>query len=1062
MANKTRLCLLVLLAAPLASAQLVLPSVHRDVHHDVSAPLREQARDAAGRRTATKQQEARDEDADRRTEVEDSTSENSKENAPFKDVPEVVSGKAERASLRTADGVLPGASVGVTTLLNFDGLTDTNVWSVPDTDGAVGDTQYVQWVNVQYAVYDKTTGKKLLGPLKGTTLWNGFGGPCETANSGDPIAQFDKIAHRWVLTQHATPSGGPNYNCVAVSTTSDATGNYYRYAFQLSSYYPDYPKLSVWPDAYYLTLDELDSGQHFDLMGAMACALDRGAMLKGAAAQSVCFSISGTTYHSLLPADLDGKIAPPAGSPNYLLSLGTNALNMWQFHVDFQNTSNSTFTGPTTIPVNGFIRACNGQVCVPQSGTTQTLDSLADRLMWRLAYRHFADGHESLVTNHAVGSSYSSIRWYEIQNPGGTPEVVQQGTINPDSNYRWMGSVAMDQVGDIATGYSLSSATTEPAIYINGRQASDPLNTMEGEALIFAGAGSQTGSNRWGDYSSMTVDPIDDCTFWYTGEYLPTSGSYNWSTRITSFKFPGCSSAQAPVSLVPSTLFFGNQPAGTTSVGQTITLTNNQGVALNVSNVASNGDYSETDNCQPSVGAGASCTITVKFAPTLGGIRTGQLTVNDDAGNNPQIANLTGTGTTPTVNLSSNHLFFGLHALGSTSGIQTVTVTNKGQAPLNVSSIAASGNYLESDTCVGNPVAPHNTCTVSVQFSPSVLGGNNGYLTLSDNAPGTPHLIEVSGSGDPPLTLSPAIFGFGAVAVGNTSTPQTLTLTNLSTNPVNFTYSASGSYSAVAGGTSPCGTSLLAGNSCTLQITFSPTTNGSVNGAVSVVHNAADSPQASGLFGTGSGGSTPPLSFQSTTLSFGSVLLGTTSGAKTVLVTNVSGSPITFSSVTGSADYSVSGCTGTLGAGKQCKVTVSFTPTLGAAISGAITFNDSAAISPQSIYLNGTGLLPVGLSPTSLTFAGQGVGTTSAAQTITVTNFQFTNSLTISGISASGDYTAVPGGSNPCGASVPARGSCTVSVTFSPTVKGAIGGAATITYNAGASPQIVELTGTGQ
>ncbi len=431
MKSKAQLFLLLsLFPTPLLSGQTAAPTVRRDVKHDTSAPLRELARHAAprGAQAATEAAEAR-------------------ENAAFKNQPDDSAAVPVFGALSAAP-----AAVGVNMLLNFDGITDTSSWSVPDNDGAVGDTQYVQWVNVQYAVYDKATGRRLLGPLAGTTLWSGFGGTCQTANSGDPIVQFDKIAHRWVLTQHAAPSGSPGYDCVAVSTTPDATGSYYRYAFQLTGFYPDYPKLGVWPDAYYLTIDQLNQSQGYVQVGAMACGLERAAMLAGNAAQAICFTTSGATYHSLLPADMDGTIAPPAGSPNYMLNLGTNALNLWQFHVDFQTPANSTFSGPTSLLVNAFLRACNGRVCVPQAGTTQTLDSVADRLMWRLAYRHFADGHESLVTNHAIGSTNAGVRWYEIQDPGGSMTIVQQGVINPDANYRWMGSIAMDQSGDIAVG----------------------------------------------------------------------------------------------------------------------------------------------------------------------------------------------------------------------------------------------------------------------------------------------------------------------------------------------------------------------------------------------------------------------------------------------------------------------------------------------------------------------------------------------------------------------------------------------------------------------------------
>lgn len=459
----------------------------------------------------------------------------------------------------------PGPKVSTTSGLNFAGIGDTsNTPANPcncapsDTNGAVGATQFVQWVNTAFAVYDKTTGGRVMGPTAGNTLWSGFGGGCQTNNDGDPIAQYDKIANRWVLTQFSV-STTPFLQCIAVSTTSDATGTYNRYAFSFgNTQFPDYPKLGVWPDAYYMSFNIFNNGQTF--AGAKACAFDRNAMLTGAAATSVCFQES-TSVASLLPSDLDGASTtlggpgstsstglPPAGSPDFFLNFGTNSLNLFKFHVDFTTPSNSTFTGPTVIAVAAFTAACSGGgSCIPQPNTNNQLDSLADRLMYRLAYRHFSDGHESLVVTHSVtvsGNRHSSVtglRWYELRNPNGTPTVFQQGTYAPDSNSRWMGSIAMDQVGDIAIGYSVSSSSVFPSIRYTGRVPTDALGTLEAENSILAGSGSQTGTlHRWGDYSSISVDPVDDCTFWYTTEYLQASGSFNWSTQIASFKFPGC------------------------------------------------------------------------------------------------------------------------------------------------------------------------------------------------------------------------------------------------------------------------------------------------------------------------------------------------------------------------------------------------------------------------------------------------------------------------------------------------------------------------------------------
>jgi hypothetical protein len=407
----------------------------------------------------------------------------------------------------------------------------------PDTTGAAGATQFVQWVNLDFAVFDKSTGNLVAGPTAGNTLWSGFGGPCETSNNGDPIAQYDKAAGRWVLAQPVFSA--PYMYCIAVSTTSDATGTYNRYAFDMPNF-PDYPKLGVWPDGYYASFN-MFSGNSF--VGARACAFQRSAILSGAAASMVCFQQS---VASLLPSDLDGATTPPAGSPNFFVNFGSNSLNLFRFHVDFATPANSTFTGPVNIPVAAFTEACGGGACIHQPSTNQKLDSLGDRLMYRLAYRN-RSGTESLLVNHSVfvsGNRHSQVdgvRWYEIRTPNGTPTVFQQGTFSPDSTSRWMGSIAMDKVGNIVVGYSASSGTVFPAIRFTGRVPTDPLDTLEGENSIQTGAGSQLPNlSRWGDYSSMSVDPADDCTFWYTTEYLMNSGIFNWSTRIASFKLQGC------------------------------------------------------------------------------------------------------------------------------------------------------------------------------------------------------------------------------------------------------------------------------------------------------------------------------------------------------------------------------------------------------------------------------------------------------------------------------------------------------------------------------------------
>ena len=515
-------CFLLLgLSAVTAFAQV---EVQTATHHDVSKPLRDMP-------TTSRDSSVKMERPLRLLHTPYSTSPNT---------PDPV--------LQTS--ALPAA--GTTPGLNFAGVGNgdygfTPNAAPPDTNGAVGATQYVQWVNESFAVFDKSTGAIAPGfPKAGNTLWTGFGGNCETRNDGDPIVQYDKAAGRWVFTQFSVPNGGPYEQCVAVSTTSDATGTYNRYSFNYGTVqFIDYPKLGVWPDAYYVTYNIFNNGQTFG--GAKLCAWDRTSMLAGAAATQQCFQLS-SSFGGVLPSDLDGATAPPAGSPNFLLNFGANVLNQWKFHVDWTTPANSTLTGPFTIPVASFTEACGGGTCVPQSGTSNKLDSLGDRLMYRLAYRNRA-GTESLVVNHSVkasGNKHSEVdgvRWYELRNPNGASgaTLFQQGTYSPDSTSRWMGSIAMDKVGNIAVGYSASSSSSFPGIRYAIRVPTDPLGTLEAENTILTGNGSQTGGlHRWGDYSAMTVDPTDDCTFFYTNEYEKTSGSFNWSTQIGSFKVPSC------------------------------------------------------------------------------------------------------------------------------------------------------------------------------------------------------------------------------------------------------------------------------------------------------------------------------------------------------------------------------------------------------------------------------------------------------------------------------------------------------------------------------------------
>ncbi len=524
----------------------------------------------------------------------------------------------------------------------------------------------------------------------------------------------------------------------------DATGTYNRYSFQYSNF-DDYPKMGVWPDAYYETFNMFAGGTTF--VGADACAYDRTAMLTGTAATQVCFQ-QGTSVGGLLPSDLDGTTAPPAGSPNYMLYFGTNNLNLFKFHVDFTTPANSTFTGPTVINVAAFSPLCGGGTCVPQPGTSQQLDSLADRLMYRLAYRNFGT-HESLVVNHSVvAGSGGGVRWYEIQNPSGTPTVAQQSTFAPDSNYRWMGSVAMDQSGDLAVGYSVSSSSISPSVRFAGRVPTDPASTLESEVSIISGGGSQNGSlSRWGDYSAMQVDPVDDCTFWFTEEYMATTGSFNWNTRIANFKFPSCGGTATPdftIGAAPNSLTVTQGSSGTSTI--TVTSLNgfNAATTLSASGLPSGVTATfSTNPVTPPANGSASSTLTLdRFIDGDDGHRYGDhhwhagstthattiaLTVNTAAqpnftiGASPSSVTIAQAGNgTSTVTITSQNSFSSattLSATGLPSGVTAAFSTNPVTPPAN-------GSATSTLTLTASATATTGTATVTVT-------GTSGSLTHS-------------------------------------------------------------------------------------------------------------------------------------------------------------------------------------------------------------------------------------------------------------------------------------------------------------------------------------------
>jgi hypothetical protein len=474
------------------------------------------------------------------------------------------------------------------TSLNFEGIDFPGVvcnCAPPDTNGEVGATQYVQIVNEGYQVWNKSTGASVYGPVAITTIWSGFGGVCQLSGDGDPVVLYDQLANRWLVSQFAG-SGTPTDECIAVSTTSDATGAWYRYDFHLGSNFFDYPKLAVWPDGYYMSMNVFNAAGTA-WIGSQPFVFDRTKMLAGQAATYQSTGNLGTTSDPILPADLDGSALPPSGAPETFVRWPqfTGTYQTYHYHVDWVAPANSTFTTFASPAAAPFTAACAN--CVTQPSGGYGLDTLADRLMFRLTYRNVG-GHESVVGNYTVASGgVTGIRWFELRNVTSGPETVfQESTYQPDSTYRWMGSAAMDHAGNIAIGYSKSSGSVYPSIAIASRTPAMLPGTMGTETILLAGAGAQTTYNRWGDYTSLRIDPSDDTTFWYTNEYYSKNSpffNFNWSTAIASFT-AGASTTAPDFSITetPTSLTIKRGSSASTSV--TVTASNgSSSVNLSVS-----------------------------------------------------------------------------------------------------------------------------------------------------------------------------------------------------------------------------------------------------------------------------------------------------------------------------------------------------------------------------------------------------------------------------------------------------------------------------------------------
>lgn len=650
---------------------------------------------------------------------------------------------------------LPGADQQISTegvssiinmpspIQNFSGL-DFNNWGAgwpPDTVGDVGPNHFIQAVNTSIGIYNKTGTQ--LAAFTFNTLWNGAGSGtvCDNTNRGDPTVVYDPLADRWIVADFAFTGGGttpPFYECVAVSKTGDpVNGGWWLYAIRADDaghpWLPDYPKMGVWPDGIYMTANMFDSS--FNYKGVRVFAFNRTDLESGATVRMVIVDISNTNYFSLMPSNLRGT-SPPAGRENLLVSESNTAFafEVWKFHVDYIG-GGSTFTGPTNVSQTSYTVAA-ATVPTPQN----SLDSLRERIMMQNQYRNIA-GTESLWVNHTVrtpSSGPTGIQWAQINVTGGTivtTPVQQQifGNLSSDGIHRWMGSLGVDKDGNMAIGYSAANASNNPSIRYDGRLATDPAGTLsQGEATLISGGGSQQGNcgggvcQRWGDYSAMSVDPTDDCTFWYTTEYYASNG-LNWQTRIGSFKFPSCGASCPTITFTTTSV----NPSCNGGSDGSITVSASGGVppysyskdnganyqASNVFTGLAAGTYNvivkDSNNCT-SAASPVSLTnppaitfTTTKVDPACPGNSNGTITVNASGGTGTLVYSKDNG-----VNYQASNVFNGLSA-----GTYNIVVKD-----------ANNCTTAASPVTLNDPVPISFTTT---KVDPACPGNSNGAITVN-------------------------------------------------------------------------------------------------------------------------------------------------------------------------------------------------------------------------------------------------------------------------------------------------------------------------------------------
>lgn len=677
--------------------------------------------------------------------------------------PENVSHDSDKAMARQSLVPMPSATLAVDGLSNFDNITAYNsVIIPPDTIGDVGPDHYVQAVNSLLLIFDKAGGR-VTAPIKFSEFFAPLATPCSTRFDGEPNVLYDPLADRWLISQYCS-NFPPFRQMIAVSKTGDPAGAYYLYEFVMPNIrLNDFAKFGVWPDGYYMSTEEFTGS---DYSGAGIFAFDRTKMLTGDPTASYIYfnrpSATTARLGNLLPSDIDGLRPPQAGAPNTFIGYtateygdAQDALRLFDFHADFANPSNSTFTERPESPLSVAAfdpTSLDGRADIIQPAPGERLDANSDRLNYRAAYRNFGVG-ESIVVNQTVRLSLdpyrAGVRVYELKRTAGPYAVTEQSTIGNSSTSRWIGSVAQDNQGNMAVGYNLVADNKDPSIVYSGKLASEPAGTFRDEATLVEGTGVQKAFGwRWGDYSGMSVDPVDDCTFWMTGEYYTLESQnfsdYTWLTRIGKFKFAECAPAPRAVITGVATNASNGQPIAGAKVSAFVysrtTAANgsygNMAVLPGTYTVtaSANGYRSQSFNVSPT--DGQSVTQNFSLQPVAVLVNTGVQVTAESCGTN----GAPDPGETVTVNI----------ALQNTGTLATQNLTGtllSGGGVTNPGPPQVYGNLAAGGLAVTRPFS----FTVSPTF---VCGGQiTLFLHLQDGAEDLGFAVIVQQTGTPKIAF---------------------------------------------------------------------------------------------------------------------------------------------------------------------------------------------------------------------------------------------------------------------------------------------------------------------